>query len=343
MRARPVIAGLLLGVGAVTGCSASSDDRIADDTVYFNCVDQLVERIRASTCRIDLDDGTVEEVLAESVTTWGPAVSPDRRHVVVTENAVSDDDGATRFVVLDSRNGEVVSIDVSSSSLGRSWTPTGDAVLTNSESGFIATPVDGSDAEVIDIVPPAAPIESAMSPDGTMIAAAVDGSAAAVSRFAVYDRTTGGQLLAEELESISSIAWTSSSTIAVSADAKLVAFDVRTGTSTTIASSPGDRFFGIAWSPEMALLAAVRGSGVVVYDVETGTANVITPADVVVASGPPAWSPDGTRLVVSGFDIDEPDARHLFSIDIDTGDVDVLTESSTADVGNLGAAFPSWR
>lgn len=59
--------------------------------------------------------------------------------------------------------------------ISRSWSPTRDAFLTTTDTGLAIIPLDGSAPERIDVSPPAQPGEQAMSPDGSLIAAAIGG------------------------------------------------------------------------------------------------------------------------------------------------------------------------
>ena len=84
---RPLAGLLAIGVFSAA-CGPSNPGRIDDNAVYFNCLEQFVERLRQSTCRVDVDSGSIEEVYAESIITWGPSIPPDRRHIRPRQRSV---------------------------------------------------------------------------------------------------------------------------------------------------------------------------------------------------------------------------------------------------------------
>ncbi len=136
---------------------------------------------------------------------------------------------------------------------------------------------------------------------------------------------------------MSSIAWSPSGRLAVSADALLTIDPL--GENEVFIAGAGDRFFGVAWSPDETQLAAIIGGQLHIFDTESWEARSLTPADMNVASGEPAWSPDGSRIVVAAL-TDEHPLSQLFLIDVSSGAIDRLTP---ADRDSEGYAFPVWR
>jgi Tol biopolymer transport system component len=331
----------LLVVGVVSAaCGSSTPERIDDDAVYFNCLEQFVERIRQATCRVDVDSGDIEEVFAESITTWGPSISPDRRHILLTADPDPGSfDVPSEFVVLDAQHVVTRSF-ATNGSIDRSWSPTSDSFLTATDTGVAIIPLDGSAPERIDVSPSARMYVQAMSPDGSLIAAAI-GGLEEPTFLVVYDAMSGVEESRTETGPISSLAWSSDGRLAIGSSSGLLLLDPETDDFSVVDSSQVDRYFGVSWSPDDTTIAAVRGGQLVLHDVERETQQPLTPDDVSVTSGPPAWSPNGERIVVAltnGSDL----FPHLVMIDVELGTLTDLTPAAEQP-GDAGAAYPVWR
>lgn len=254
---RPLAGLLAIGVFSAA-CGPSNPGRIDDNAVYFNCLEQFVERLRQSTCRVDVDSGSIEEVYAESIITWGPSVSPDRRHIVLTADPDPGSfDDPSEFVVLDAEH-LVTRTFATNGSINRSWSPTSDAFLTTTDTGLAIIPLDGSAPERIDVSPPAQPGEHAMSPDGSLIAAAIGGMDEPTF-LVVYDVTSGLEESRIETGPISSLAWSSDGRLAIGSSSGLLLLDPETNDFSVLDISALDRYFGVSWSPGDDHIAAMRG------------------------------------------------------------------------------------
>ena len=88
-----------------------------------------------------------------------------------------------------------------------------------------------------------------------------------------------------------------------------------------------------AWSPTGAHIAMVSGAeqDLYLHDIPSGQLNRLT--QDVLDYGPPAWSPDGERLVVSA---DEGGLWNIYVVEVATGALTQLTEGT--DVNR----FPAW-
>jgi len=331
----------LLAVGVLSAaCGPSNPGRIDDNAVYFNCLEQFVERLRQSTCRVDVDSGSIEEVYAESIITWGPSVSPDRRHIVLTADPDPGSfDDPSEFVVLDAEH-LVTRTFATNGNINRSWSPTSDAFLTTTDTGLAIIPLDGSAPERIDVSPPAQPGEHTMSPDGSLIAAAIGGMEEPTF-LVVYDVTSGPEESRIETGPISSLAWSSDGRLAIGSSSGLLLLDPETDDFSVLDISALDRYFGVSWSPGDDHIAAMRGGQLVLYDIERGIQQPLTPKNVNVASGPPAWSPNGERIVVALTNEDDL-LPQLVLVDVELGTLTDLTPAAEQP-GDLGAAYPVWR
>ncbi|MCP4964541.1 MAG: hypothetical protein GY926_04840, partial [bacterium] len=88
------------------------------------------------------------------------------------------------------------------------------------------------------------------------------------------------------------------------------------------------------------LLAYVRLSAVVVYDVAGGTSMEITRDPIQVASGAPSWSPDGEWLVVTVYHAGDRDTG-LMTVRPDGGDAERITRGVEG-AGAQGQGWPMW-
>ncbi len=321
------------------------EEFIGDDVVHFICLEQRQIDLRPTPCRLDVNERSVEPILAdtEAAPGGGPTIAPDRRHVAFDANndPTSFDDPFV-FTVLDSRDRPVGPLDDLGSTSGRVWTPAGDALVATTDTGVVITPLDGSRSRRVEFDPPTRPYRVAVSPDSTMIAAAVDSTVFTdgPSRLAVYRLDDGSEMSSNDLQLVSDVAWSPDGRVAASSSAGLHIVDPASGDVTVIGSPIAERFFGLSWSGDGTQLAAIVGPTLFLYDTDTWQPIQLTPDGMYLTSGPPAWSPDGTRIVVAGgVGLDER-LPHLVLVDTETGELDDLTPDPPLD---QGYAFPVWR
>lgn len=339
---------MVFGAGCLTTRSESltpPEEFIGDGVIHFVCLEQRQVDLRPTPCRLDVDERSVEPIVAdtEAAPGSGPAIAPDRRHVAFIANTdpTSFDDPFV-FTVLDAGDRPVGPIDDLGSTSGRVWTPSGDALVATTDTGVVFIPIDGSRSSRVDFDPPAQPYDVAVSPDGTMIAAAVDGSVftGGPSRLAVYRLDDGNQVSTTDLEFVSDVAWSPGGRVAASSSAGLHILEPASGDSTTIGTPTDERFFELSWSRDGTQLAVIVGSALFLYDADTWQPTQLTPDGLYLTSSSPAWSPDGDQIVVAGhFGLDEQ-LPHLILVDSATGALDDLTPDPR---DNQGYAFPVWR
>ena len=338
----------VFGAGCQTTPSESvtpADEFISDDVIHFICLEQRQVDLRPTPCRLDVDERSVEPIVAdtEAGPGGGPTIAPDRRHItfLANINPTSFDDPSV-FTVLDSGDRPVGPLDDLGSTTRRVWMPSGDAFVATTDTGVVITPLDGSGSRLVEFDPPAQPYSLAVSADSTMIAAAVDSTVLTdgPSRLAVYRLDDGSEMSSTEMDFISDVAWSPGGRIAASSELGLHIVEPASGDFTFIGAPIDERFFGLSWSRDGAQLAAIVGPALFSYDTDTWQSTQLTPDGMYLASGPPAWSPDGTQIVVAGRPGLDERLPHLILVDPATGAVDDLTPDPPE---NQGYAFPVWR
>ncbi len=338
---------LVFGAGCLTTRSESRtppDEFISDDVIHFICLEQRQVDLRPTPCRLDVDERSVEPIVAdtEAAPGGGPTIAPDRRHVTFLANInPTSFDEPFVFTVLDSGDRPVGPLDDLGSTTRRVWMPSGDAFVAITDTGVVITPLDGSASRLVEFDPPAQPYSLAVSANSTLIAAAVDSTVLTdgPSRLAVYRLDDGSEMSSTEMDFISDVAWSPGGRIAASSELGLHIVEPASGDFTFIGAPIDERFFGLSWSRDGTQLAAIVGPTLFLYDTDTWQPTQLPPDGMYLASGPPAWSPDGTQIVVSGrISLDDP-LPHLILVDPDTGAVDDLTPNPPA---GHGYAFPVW-
>ncbi len=328
---------------------------VRDDAIVFNCFDDVGER----ACRINSNGSGFVELYPDVTVTQGPVLSPDRRWVSI-DLGLGDPEGRGQgFLILDSEGEEVTFVHLGTAKLGGTgavWSPDSQDVLFSAAGEVVVVSVDDGDREVVELSSSEFVDDMAVAPDGRRVAAVLrpnppnEGDLVPPgSRLVVADLITGAVVPVDSVSdpgtSVGLLDWSpDGSVLAVLSGNRgaLVLVDTESwGVVGVVDSGLGEgTLSGPSWSPDGDLLAYVRLSAVVVYDVAGGTSMEITRDPIQVGSGAPSWSPDGEWLVVTVYHAGDRDYG-LMSVRPDGGDAERITRGVEG-AGAQGQAWPMW-
>ena len=347
--ATAVVTSLVLVAG-----SCGQDVSLPTDRIAFNCIDDESAQFLEFTCLIDADGSNLERGDQSVMTLFGPVVSPDGR-LLATAPSTAARGLVDDYQIID-LNGELVhTIAGSGASTAPSWLPESDGLVFTSGGSIIVITFDGEQRQFNTQLGEFlwAP---AVSPDGTTIAAAVeqpDGE----ERLVFVDRSSGSSRVVEGITDAVRPSWSpDGSAVAVSGSAsggsgepaeteQVIAVIDRESLAVDIVFRSQDApIFDPSRSPDGGLIAFTGDTTTTIVDRSDGATRTLDLPGWSLASGPPSWSGNGDRLVVSGSPAESAPGDRLSELlvfDVETGEGQVVTVDVEA-VGTAGAAYPVW-